>query len=79
MSESVITERGQISIPAKLRKQLNLQPGQKMHWEMVSEGELRLTRSDTKALGPHAVLGIGRHHGMSTDEWMKILREGEED
>jgi len=36
---TVITERGQTSIPAQIRKQLNLKPGQKLRWQKVADNE----------------------------------------
>jgi len=39
---TVITERGQTSIPAQIRKQLNLKPGQKLRWQKVADNECRV-------------------------------------
>ena len=43
MSDSTLTERGQISIPASLRKSMNLKPGQKLRFTEISESEFRVT------------------------------------
>ena len=37
----VVTEPGQTSIAAKIRKQLNLKPGQKLRWQKVGDNECR--------------------------------------
>ena len=35
-----LTERGQISMPASLRRKMHLKAGQKLRWESVSETEI---------------------------------------
>ena len=42
---TVVTERGQVSIPAELRKALGLTKGQRLIWERVSDRELRAGES----------------------------------
>jgi len=80
---TVVTERGQTSIPAKIRKQLNLKPGQKLRWQKVGDNECRVFHdcsADTP--GPIAMLGYARKFNpqdtRSSDEWMGELREGEQ-
>ena len=80
---STVTERGQIAIPTAIRKALNLKPGQKLHWALVSDCECRLfPDASAKAPGPLAMLGYARKFApedlRSTDEWMKEVREGEQ-
>jgi AbrB family looped-hinge helix DNA binding protein len=41
MAQSTLTERGQISIPASLRKSMKLRPGQSFHWQRISDREMR--------------------------------------
>jgi AbrB family looped-hinge helix DNA binding protein len=82
--KTTVTERGQISIPAELRREMHLTPGKTVLWEKVSATECRLlieespkTKSD-----PMAAIGFAKRHGLpqhTTAEWMKVLREGEED
>lgn len=36
--ETTLTDRGQTAVPAHIRKQLKLKPGQKLEW--VSDGQL---------------------------------------
>ena len=81
MNESTLTERGQISVPAALRKAMRLKPGQRLQFAPVSAHEFRVfTRNDTPA-GPMAVLGYARRLGRTparrTSEWMAELRAGE--
>lgn len=78
-----ITERGQISLPALIRKAMKLRPGQRVRWQQISERECRLIVEPVEAVpGPKAMLGYRkkRHKGKgveTTDAWMKELREGE--
>jgi len=79
---TVVTERGQISIPAAIRKQLNLKPGQKLRWQKVGDNECRVFHDLTEDRpGPVAMLGYARKFNLqdvrSTDEWMRELRAGE--
>jgi AbrB family looped-hinge helix DNA binding protein len=81
MEEATLTERGQISIPASLRKALKLHAGQRLKFTRVSDHEFRVVADIAAPQGPLAMLGYARKlkHGpaRSTREWMKELREGE--
>ncbi len=80
MNESTLTERGQISLPAALRRTLRLRPGQKLRFEAVSAREFRVFAPPSDAQGPLAALGYARRLGArarATKDWMKDLREGE--
>ena len=78
---TAITERGQTSIPAELRRALGLQPGMRLSWEAVSDTEIRLHVLRTPvAADPVAMLGFARRFRASrrTADWMKELREGDD-
>lgn len=78
---TTLTERGQISIPADFRAELGLKPGQKLLWTSPGDRTLRLSVCEpSKRKGAMAMLGYAKtfRETMSTAEWMKILREGEE-
>ncbi len=82
MPESTLTERGQISVPMKLRKALQLKPGQRFAWQQVSDREIRMTLvDDDTILGPEGVRGYARRWRPGaprrTADWIKELREGE--
>lgn len=81
MNDSVITTRGQVSVPAGLRKAMGLHPGQSLHWEQISDSEIRVSIPAKKTLGPLAMLGYARQIRNSpsrrTADWMSQLREGE--
>ena len=51
---TTVTERGQVSIPSEIRKQLGLEPGQRLEWVVVSDRECRVLR------GAGSSVGIGR-------------------
>lgn len=79
---TVVTERGQVSIPAVIRKALNLKPGQPLVWEKLSDREclVRVLRKK-KPLGAMAMIGFAARfrgeEGRRTSEVMSELREGE--
>lgn len=81
MSESTLTERGQISIPASLRKAMNLRSGQRLKFTPVSDHEFRVITQNDSPPGPMAMLGYARKIRVGpsrrTSDWMRELREGE--
>ena len=78
---TTLTERGQVSLPAALRKAMHLRPGQKVRWKLLSESEARLVVESDRAEvpGPLAVLGYAKtfRGPRRTADWMKELRSGE--
>jgi AbrB family looped-hinge helix DNA binding protein len=77
---SVVTERGQVSIPSRLRKELGLGKGSKLLWEKLGEHEIRVViLPEVKARGARAMLGFARRlrPTRTTQEWMNELRDGE--
>jgi AbrB family looped-hinge helix DNA binding protein len=80
-SISVITERGQVSIPAHLRKELGLEKGRRLLWEKSGEQEFRVVvLPDTEPRGAMAMRGFARRFRPTrrSQDWMKELREGED-
>ena len=79
---TVVTERGQVSIPARLRNALSLDKGKKLLWQKVSNRELRVTIvEEGSPVGARAMRGFARRFRPTprrTSEWMAELREGEE-
>jgi len=77
-----LTDRGQVSMPSALRKELALEPGYKLLWQKVSDRECRIVvMKNGKPKGAKAMLGFARRfrprHVRTTDQWMTELREGE--
>lgn len=68
-------------MPASLRKEMHLHPGQHLIWEKVSEYECRvLVEDESKPLGATAMLGFARKvraKSRKTQDWMRELRQGE--
>ncbi|QGN07543.1 AbrB/MazE/SpoVT family DNA-binding domain-containing protein [Halorhabdus sp. CBA1104] len=38
--ETTVSDRGMVTIPADLRRRLDIEPGDKLRWETDAEGEL---------------------------------------
>jgi len=79
---TTVTERGQISIPASVRKALGVHPGERLIWEASGENECRVRRmDDVPVKGAMTMRGYARQFRAirATGEWMRELREGEAD
>ncbi len=81
--KTTITERGQISIPSALRRELHLTAGQTVVWEKVSDTECRLLIQNKQPINasPAAAIGFAQRQGLpvrTAADWMRFLREGEE-
>lgn len=79
-----LTDRGQVSVPASIRRAMGLEPGQELVWRKLSADEARVQVIRRKKTGgPASVIGGGKilHQARGwptrTDAWMKVLREGE--
>lgn len=76
---TTLTASGRTSIPATIRRELGLRPGQRLVWERVSETEL-LVKVPARGLG-RSMRGAMKQHSIgnprTTAAWMKLLREGE--
>lgn len=79
---TVVTERGQVSIPAELRRDLDLAPGRRLRWEKVTPAELRVVvLPEDRPRGAKAMLGFARRfrdRPRSTEDWIRELRDGED-
>ncbi|HEX7199158.1 MAG TPA: AbrB/MazE/SpoVT family DNA-binding domain-containing protein [Dongiaceae bacterium] len=74
---SVVTERGQVSIPAELRRELDLERGRRLLWEKTADSELRVTvLPEHEPQGCLRMLGFARQFRATrpTAEWMAELR-----
>jgi bifunctional DNA-binding transcriptional regulator/antitoxin component of YhaV-PrlF toxin-antitoxin module len=76
-----LTERGQVSFPAALRRKMELKPGQRLRWEAVSATELRVLVEPEIQPDAEKALGYGsrlrRDPPRRTEEWLRELRGGE--
>lgn len=78
--ETVLTERGQVSIPAQVRRHMHLRSGTKLRWQEISEHECRVVvAQEGCGAGARAMLGYARQarKTRSTEEWIRELREGD--
>ena len=79
---TTVTERGQVSVPAEIRKRLKLVPGTRLRWVPLSAGECKIV-IDHEQAGPGAKSMLGYaaqfRETRPTSQWMRELREGEED
>ena len=77
---TIVTERGQISIPSAVRRALHLKPGERLSWETTGENECRVRRMNAAPVkGAMAMRGYARQFRevRRTEDWMRELREGE--
>lgn len=70
--KAVVGERGQITIPKPLRDRLGIRPGQRLDLE-EQDGRLIATK-DLDTDDPIAAVYGTLDLGMSTDEYMEIVR-----
>lgn len=82
--QTAITESGEVSIPAQLRRDMHLTPGRIVVWEKFSAGEIRLLvrPMEQPKADPVAAIGFAKRQGLpacTTADWMAILRGGEDD
>jgi AbrB family looped-hinge helix DNA binding protein len=81
---TVVTERGQVSIPAAIRKEMGLKTGQPLVWEKISDREclIRVPRKSRKRSAVEEMIGFAARFrgekGRTTAEWMADLRAGEQ-
>lgn len=77
---TVITERGQVSIPSQIRRQLHLHSGQRVMWEALSDHACRMVVvTEPHVSGAEAMLGYAAkfRKPKTTQEWMTELRQGD--
>ena len=81
---TVLTERGQVSVPAVLRKKAALQAGQRLLWRQTAPGCFSVTVESPLPKKSRAVDVIGYAarffpQGLPgrTDDVMRVLRQGE--
>ena len=76
-----LTERGQVSLPASLRRKMHLKTGQKLRWERVSDIEFRVVVEPDIKADPLKALGFGakfqKETQRTTEEWMNEIRASE--
>lgn len=82
---TTLTERGQTSVPAAIRKRAGMTAGQALRWEFVSKHELRVILPEDAKTPPNAVAMIGFARRLNpglpatTAAMLELLRAGEAD
>lgn len=75
-----ITDRGQVSVPSSIRKELHLEPGTRVCWESISEQECRIyvqRRANRKSAASMLGYAATFRDAKPTESWMNELRSGE--
>lgn len=78
---TVVTDRGQASIPAHLRREMDLSKGRRLLWQKTGDRELTVVVLEgAAAQSAQAMRGFARRfrpQARRTEDWMRELREGE--
>lgn len=79
---TTVTQRGQTSVPSRLRRSAGIKTGRRLRWYAVSDKEFRVVvESAESAPGPLAALGWASRYTRGrlprTDEAMREIREGD--
>lgn len=78
---TTVMTRGQVAVPAAVRRSLHLEPGTRLLWETAGDSACRITVQRPVAAESAAdLLGYARtfRRTRRTAEWMAELRAGEE-
>ena len=79
---TIVTDRGQVSIPTEIRKRMNLVSGTRVVWTLEPDGTCVVSSAPRpKPVGARAMLGYAAtfcDNRKTTADWMAELREGEQ-
>lgn len=82
---TTVTSKGQVTIPKQMRDYLGLTPGSRVDFAWTADGQIVLRpvkaekKSKKKPSRFDALRGSGKGLGMSTDEYMNLIRGYDED
>ncbi len=82
---TTVTRKGQVTIPKPMRDYLGLSPGSQVDFDYTADGQVVIrpaqpARKCKKAESRFAALkGIGKRLGVSTDEYMELIRSYDQD
>lgn len=82
---STVTTKGQVTIPKQMREYLGLEPGSQVEFDYTADGQvvIRPAKPARKGKAPSrrfaALRGSGKRIGMSTDEYMRLIRGYDDD
>lgn len=75
MSVSTMTSKGQITIPADIRKSLHLKPGDKIDFQVEENGTARIFPFSRKVADVYGILAGAGRQPLSTEEQDAMLKE----
>jgi len=75
MTVATITSKGQVTIPADIRKQLHLEPGDKVDFQFEESGTARLLPLSRKTNEVFGILANKTRGPVSSEEMDKKLRD----
>lgn len=79
--KTTVGERGQTAIPARIRRECDVEMGTELVWEVVDRDEWKVTvvRQPHATPDPQAMRGFARKFRATrrTADWMRELRNGE--
>jgi len=73
MSVSTMTSKGQVTIPADIRKNLHLKPGDKIDFQLEGNGTARIFPFSRKVSEVYGILAHDGRHPLSTGEQDALL------
>ena len=82
---TTVTTKGQVTIPKQLRDYLGLEPGSRVDFGYTADGQVVIrpvkpaNETGSKKSRFDALRGTGKGLGMSTDEYMNLIRGYDED
>ncbi len=74
---TLMTSKGQVTIPKPVRDLLGIGPGSAIEFELAADGRVVLTRAGSGERPPsrfERLRGVAGRDGMSTDEIMALTR-----
>lgn len=74
---TVVTSKGQVTIPKPVRERLGITPGTEVEFELTENGDIQLVRAGPKRplkKSPFAKIRGALKSDMRTDEIMALLR-----
>lgn len=69
-----LTSKGQVTIPKRVRDYLGLKPGSEVEFTVVGDGQIALRTKTKPAKGRFDALVGTLDLGMTTDEFMRMIR-----
>ena len=75
MATATITSKGQVTIPANVRKALSLKPGDKIDFQIEENGTARILPFSRKVSEVYGLLANKSRSTLSTEEIDERLRE----